>query len=147
MTVRVEKSLTIEAPPEAVFEYVAQPQNQLIAVPALVELRNVEVQPGGGFRCHYTYQWAGEQFKGVARTESVEPNARAELVLEGAIAGRIWTTLRPEDGRATRLSYGAAYEMPKTVVESVAEGVARSYNERQIDAALHNAKLALERRS
>jgi carbon monoxide dehydrogenase subunit G len=142
--IRVEESIHVPAPRDAVFAFMDEPQNQAVVTPAITDIRNVEPLPNGGKRLDYTYSMAGVALDGSLETPVYEPDERIvfELV-EGPLSGRItWTFADGEsDGQSgTLVTYAAEYELPSRVLETAARPFVERYNARELRTTLANLR-------
>ena len=70
---KIEKSIFIGMPLEKIFGFMAEPSNLLEIWPSLLEVRNVQPLPNGGYLYDWTYKMAGMRFEGQAEwTEFVK---------------------------------------------------------------------------
>ena len=56
---KIEKTIFIAAPPEKVFSFMVDPGNLIEIWPSLLELRNVQPLPTGGYCFDWTYKMDG----------------------------------------------------------------------------------------
>lgn len=139
----VKKDITIDRSAEDVFRFLDDPRNHVKITPGLVSIDDVEWLENGGKCARYEYMLAGVQLTGQVRDRLRDPPNRLVQELSGAIDGTIEYGFTEEDG-LTVVEYVAEYELPTTVVETVLEPVAASYNEREAEATLSNLKSHLE---
>lgn len=139
----VERSITIDAPLEKVFEYMDHPPHQAGITPGIAEVRDVERLPNGGSRSEYVYRMFGVRFRGGVEATEYEPGERIVFGLRGGIVGGIRWTFRPRNGK-TDVTYAADYTVPVPVVGNFLARLAAGYNGRQIEATLANLKERLE---
>jgi uncharacterized protein YndB with AHSA1/START domain len=141
--IEVDESIVIDAPVEAVFAYLDQPENQPEFTPSLTRSETVETLPNGGKRVAYTYTMAGVDLDGHVEAVEYEPESHVRWEMTGDLRGRIDWTFEPVDG-GTRFTYEAGYELPNRVLEAVAGPFVGRYNERELRTALENLRTRLE---
>ena len=144
--VSISESIHIDAPVEAVFEFLDDPRNHAEVTPSLAEVRNIEPLENGGKRVEHTYTMAGVSLDGELVEETHEENERMVFEMSGGLSGSITIeTAGANDG--TELTYSATYELPGRVLSSVAKPFVRRYNERELRTTLENVKTRLEMES
>ncbi|WP_435063309.1 SRPBCC family protein [Halobaculum sp. EA56] len=141
--VSVSRSIRVDAPAEAVFDYVDEPENHVELTPSLVDVSNVEPLENGGKRLEYTYKMAGVDLTGTLETPTYEPNERIVFEMDGDLTGTLTWTFEATDG-GTEVAYAAEYDLPGGVLARVAEPFAVRYNERELRTTLENLRDRLE---
>jgi carbon monoxide dehydrogenase subunit G len=135
--IEVSESAVVDAPLAAVWAFMDDPHNQPEISPSITDVRDVE-QDATGKSLSYTYRMAGVPIDGSMSTSTYDPEERVVFDLEGPLSGTItWTFEALDDGR-TRVTYGAAYDLPSKVLESVVRRFAERYNERELRTTLEN---------
>ncbi len=138
----VEDDIYVEAPPEAVFEFMDDPENQVAVTPSLSSVESVDELPKGR-RVEYVYSMAGASMNGTVETVEYDPPNLMLWTLDGSIEGQIRQAFEPEDG-GTRATYGAEYTVPVPALRGLAEPVVERYNRREVTTTLENLKDAVE---
>jgi carbon monoxide dehydrogenase subunit G len=142
--VRVEKSASIMAPVEKVFEYMADPKSNLDFLPGLIDVRDIhETENHIGTHFHWTYKMAGLRFEGETTVLEWVKNKRVVTQGKGGISSKWFFTFEPIDN-GTALSIAVEYEIPLPVIGKLAEAVIRKQNEREAELALSNIKARME---
>ena len=67
---KLEKTITIKAPVEKVFNYIDDSTNLPEIWPSLVEVTDVQPLPNGGHTIRWVYKMAGMRFKGTSEITS-----------------------------------------------------------------------------
>lgn len=143
---KMEKSIHINAPLERVFAFMAEPHNLLEIWPSLVEIKNVEPLPNGGFTYSWTYKMAGLSFQGQAEwTEFVKDQRIVNRNLSGIPSTFVWI-YEPED-HGTRLMVATEYTIPGAALARLAEPVIQKLNEKEAESILINLKIRMESES
>ena len=140
---RVEKRITIQAPPEKVFAYLNDPSKGPGFWPSLTAVKDVEPLVSGGHRWRYVYKMAGLNFEGSNETAEFVPNRRLVVRSQGGIEATVTWTLDPQDG-GTVVGLNADYKVPIPVLGKLAEAVIAKMNEREGEVLLENLKTLLE---
>ena len=140
--VKIMKTTTIEAPPEKVFGYL-EPMHLPEIWPSMVEVKDVEKLPDGGWRYRWVYKMAGIHFKGESETVEIVPNERRVDKTKGGIESTFIWTFKPEDGH-TRVELEVDYTVPVPVLGKLAEPFVAKMNEREAETVLANLKDRLE---
>jgi len=142
--VRLEKSVSIKAPVEKVFDYMADPKSNLEFMPGLMDIRDIhETENHIGTHFLWTYKMAGLRFEGETTVLEWVKNKRVVTQGKGGISNKWFFTYEPiEDG--TALSLVVEYEVPMPVLGKLAEAVIRKQNEREAELVLSNIKARME---
>ena len=106
----VEVSEVIDAPPEAVWEVVADPRNLPLWDHHIYEVKGV---PKNGLRQGTEYttgvKFMGARAHATAQVLELEPGRYSKIELRGMIDGVVETWLEAVDGGRTRLRHRVAY--------------------------------------
>ncbi len=137
----IKSSITINAPPEKVFEY-AKPENLPEIWPSLIEVNNVKVQLNGDYSYDYVYKMVGVRLTGSSE-DTVVSNERIVSVSTGGIESKITFLFQPEDG-GTNFTVEAEYTVPVPVLGKLAESVIVRQIEKEVEVILYNANTMME---
>jgi uncharacterized membrane protein len=140
---KIEKSIVIDAPVEKVFTFMAEPNNLLEIWPSLLEIRNVEPLPNGGYCYDWTYKMAGLRFEGRAEWIEFVKDRRVVDRNEGGIPSTFVWTYQPE-GAGTRVTMRVDYSIPGAAVGRLAEPIIQKMNEHEAGTILANLKTRME---
>jgi len=143
MATTIERGITIEAPPEKVFEYMDDPKHLLEIWPSLVDVTDVEALPKGGTRYHWVYKLLGMRFEGDSETVEFEPNRRFLEKNTGQIPSTFDWAFLPENG-GTKVTVKAEYEIPAKLLGKFAEPFIVKLNTREAETILANLKDRIE---
>jgi uncharacterized protein YndB with AHSA1/START domain len=140
---RIEKTITINAPVEKVFDYVDDPTNLPEIWPSLIDVMDVERLPAGGTKFRWRYKMAGVRTEGT--TEAVEYVANQRIVSksEGGISSTITWDFAPEDG-GTKVTNAVDYAVHVPVLRKLAESFLVRVNENEGEMILANLKARME---
>jgi carbon monoxide dehydrogenase subunit G len=141
--VKVSRSVSINAPLQAVWDFVSQPTNLLEVWPSLVDVTNVQNMPNGGHSFEWTYKMAGMRFEGWTQDVEVIPNLRVRSDSLGGIQSTIAWSFTPQDG-GTHVTFTAEYTVPIPLLGKLAEAFIVRQNEQEAETILNNLKARLE---
>lgn len=140
---KFEKSTFINAPVKDVFSYMSEPGNLPEIWPSLIEIRNVQPLPNGGYCYEWVYKMAGLRFDGQAEWTEFVKNKRIVDKSKSGISGTFVWNYAPENG-GTRVSVQVEYALPGAVLSKLAEPVLDKMNEREAETLLANLKARME---
>ncbi len=140
---KVEKTITINAPVEKVFDYIDQPTNLPEIWPSLMEIKDVQTLPNGGHTDRWVYKMAGMRFEGT--TEGIEhvTNQRIVSKTKGGVKSTQTWVFQPEAG-GTKVTFEVEYNIPIPVLGKLAEAIVVKMNDREGDSILANLKTRME---
>ena len=137
-----KKSITIDAPPEAVSAYIDDPRNMPEWLPSLVEVREIS-GAGRGQQFAWTYEMGGLRFDGESTVTDYAKCERSVHESTGGISSTWTTTLAPQaDG--TELTIEVEYTVPVPVLGRLAEKLVVRRDARELEEALENVRAAVE---
>lgn len=140
---KLERTVTIAAPVERVFDYVTDPRNLPEIWPSLIEVKDVRDLPNGGKRFAFTYKMAGFRFEGISEpTEYVRPE-HVYIKLTGGIDGTFQWKYTPV-GKETRINLTVTYTIPGALLGKLAEPFIARQNEHEMELLLNSLKLRME---
>ncbi|GAI43332.1 unnamed protein product [marine sediment metagenome] len=140
---KIEKSITIDASVEKVFDYVGQPTNLPEIWPSLVEMKDVEPLPTGGKSYRWVYKMAGVLLEGTGEHTEYVANRRIVAKNSGSFESTVIWIFQPEAG-GTKVTVEAEYTVPIPVLGKVAEALIVKLNEREAELILANLKARME---
>lgn len=140
----IRRSIRIDAPVEAVFEFVTHPENLVEIWPSLLAVKNVQHAEDGAQSFDWTYKMAGVKFRGHADTTAVEPNKREILHNESGIPATFSWSYQPTGRNETTVTLEVDYEIPGKILRALAEPFVARLNEREAETLLSNLKTRLE---
>ena len=139
----IEKSIHIDAPPEDVFAYVADPENRPEFWPSLVEVRDVVPLESGGHKLIWVYNMAGIRAEGTGETIEHVPNDHTTDYNKGGLSSTFTYSVAPEDG-GTRFTFQIDYDVHLPVFKKLASAFIVRVNEHEADAIMASVKAKLE---
>ena len=139
----IKRNILIKAPVKQVFAYVDDPVHLPEIWPSMVEVKEVQPLPKGGHRYHWLYKMAGTRFEGDSETVEFEPDRHFLQKNTGQIPSTFDWTFTPENG-STRIEMKTEYEIPKSLLNKLAEPFILKLNEREADTFLANLKDRVE---
>ncbi len=136
-------TVDVDAPPEACFEYLRDPDNHVGVVPGL---RAIDAEPldGGGHEGTFTYTVAGVELDLEFRDVELDPPHRRAFEVSGPMEGTATYEFEADDG-GTRFTLTNSYDLPgPDVLGSLADPLVRRYLQSDVDSWVENAKVAVE---
>ena len=140
---KVEKSVSIKAPVEKVFGYMADPRNLPEIWPSMVEVKDVQPSPAGGYNFGWMYKMAGMRLEGASETTEFIANQRNVTESKKGIQSRFIWTYKGEAG-GTKVTVQVEYKVPVPLLGKLAEAFIIKQNERELDLVLANLKARME---
>lgn len=141
----VTKEVYINAPVEAIFDYVKIPKNLLQIWPNLVELNNEKLIDNGGYRFHWKYKMFDITFKGTGECTNIVPNLWLISKTQGDIESAHTWTFRFKDNR-TRVTLTVDYHLPSQLLNRLAKVTLINKNEKEAELILDNLRMKFESR-
>lgn len=141
--IEIEAETTVDASPETVFEFIADPNNHPKFLPSLVEISNVE-DTDVGKQGRYVFKMVGKAMEGqFTDTEFDRPNHRT-YELTGDIEGTVTWTIEASNGGA-HVNYQQVTDPPgPDLLETVTEPIAGTFLEREADTMVENLRTLVE---
>jgi uncharacterized membrane protein len=146
---RFERSATIGAPVEKVFDYIADRSHLPAIWPSLIEVKDVKRLPAGGYTFTYVYKLADTRFEGKGEDTEFLPKERLVTKITGSIEGTFTFRFEPV-GTETKVHFAVAYTLPAAFISKLGEPYLAKANEREAELLLQNLneyfKLAITKR-
>ena len=139
----IVRTVTIDAPVEEVFSYVEDPANVPEYWPSVIEVKDVDSLPGGGFKYRWVYKMAGVRFEGGTETTEFLLNHRTVSENSGGVSGAVTWTYQAEAGK-THVTFEAEYHVNIPLLRNLAESFLLKLNEQEAKALLANVKAKME---
>ena len=140
---KIIKTVTIDAPIEQVFGYVEEPANVPEYWPSVIEVKDVESLPGGGFKYRWVYKMAGVRFEGGTETTEFIVNERTVSENTGGVSGNVTWTYASEAGK-TKVTFEAEYIVNVPLIRKLAESFVAKLNEQEAEVILATVKAQME---
>ena len=140
---KLQKSILIDAPVEKVFAYMSDPNNMPEIWPSMVEVKDVQPAPAGGYNFGWVYKMAGVRFDGASETTEEIPNQRTVTKSTKGIESHFVWTYEPENG-GTKLTVDIEYKVPVPLLGKLAESFIIKQNDHESDTLLSNLKARME---
>jgi len=133
----------IDAPPQACFDYLEEPDNHVGVVPGLTEI-TAEPLDGEGHEGAFTYTVAGVDLDLQFRDVELDPPRRRVFEVTGPMEG-VATYEFEADSGGTRFTLTNSYDLPgPDVLGSLAEPLVKRYLQSDVESWAENAKIAVE---
>ena len=143
---RAEETITINAPPKIVFDFVNDPKSIQKIWPSIAEVSDEQRLLNGGMRFRLMYKMAGMRFTVVSEDVEYVPHSRVVNKTTGGIESTmIWTYLPEDGGTKTKLTLKVEYDAPIPLLGRLAELVVAKINKDEIAVMLVYLKAQTER--
>ena len=146
----LEKTITINAPVEKVFNFLIKPESWKEIYPKITEIRDIQSLPNGGYRFSYRFNmFAGMHCEIDTENTDVVVNQRLAYKNTCGVKGikRIeldeTISFSSEDGK-TKLIYRAENKVSVPVIGVLIETFLMKMNERMVKTCLANIKAQME---
>jgi hypothetical protein len=140
----IQRTIDIKAPPQRIYEFLAQPPNLLSVWPNMVSVSNVLRGKGGANDFDWVFKMAGVQLKGHSTVEEAQPAKLVRYRNKGGVPSTFLWTYTGLNGSGCRLGVTVEYDMPRNVIGRIAEAIVAKINERDLDTMLGNLKDVME---
>jgi uncharacterized membrane protein len=127
---KLEKSVTIKAPVKKVFDFMADPKNLPEVWPSMIEVKDVQPSPTGGYNFSWTYKMAGMRFEGASETTEFIANKHNVTESKKGIQSKFTWNYKPEAG-GTKLTVQVEYTVPIPLLGKLAEAFIIKQNEHE----------------
>ena len=134
---RVEKEVTVHAPLEQVFGYVGDPSNLPEFWPSVMEIKDIQLLPNGGYRSRWVYKMAGMRFEGMGEYTEIVQNQWFVINTKGGVRSSITWTFRFR-GDITRVTLTIEYKVPIPLLGKLAEAIIVKMNDQEGDLIMAN---------
>lgn len=138
----VAKNITIRAPAQKIFAYLAEPHNYLTIWPGMLEIDDVRRTLTGERRFRWVRKMFGARFEGTSESLNYEPAKRIVSKTHGGIDSIISWTLEPHDAE-TLVALMFEYQIPAPLHHHPAQDV-MTQTEHDVEAILAGLKAAVE---
>ena len=136
---KVDTEIWIKAPEDKIFEYISDPSNLPEFWPSLVEIKDKQSLPNGGYSARWVYKMLGMQFEGAGEYTKIVANRFFVIETKGSIRSTIAWTVRPWKDN-TRVTLTIEYKIPVPLLGKLAEAIVLKMNEQEADLILANLK-------
>lgn len=139
----IDEEIRIDAPPETVFDVVADPHNHVLFTPSVAEISDV-AETDVGKRGRYEFEVAGVRTDGTFEDTAFDPPRERAYDLEGDFTGSIRWTVEEADG-GSLVTFRSSTDLPgPDLLDAVTEPVARRFLRREATSLLANLKALVE---
>ena len=140
---KLQKSVTINAPVQKVFDFMADPRNLPEVWPSMVEVKDVKPSPVGGFNFSWTYKMAGMRIEGASETTEFIANQHNITESKKGIQSKFTWDYKSEAG-GTKLNVQVEYTVPIPLLGKLAEAFIIKQNANEMDVLLANLIARME---
>ena len=135
--IRINKEITVNAPLEEVFSYVATPGNWPEFWPSLISLEDVKALPNGGYRARYKFKMAGRLFNGTGECAEIIPNQWIVIHTDGGIKSTLTWTFRSREDK-TRVTLTIEYKIPVPLLGFLAQPIITRMADQETGLLMNN---------
>lgn len=140
---KITRSISINAPVEKVYAFMTDPSNLPEIWPSMVEVKDVQPAPAGGYNFGWVYKMAGTRFEGASEvTEFIANQRTVNKSTKGIQSTFVWSYEREDGG--TKLTMEAEYVVPVPLLGKLAEAFIVKQNEHEAEVLLANLKARME---
>ena len=134
---RIDREVLLEVPIEKIFAYLSEPGNLPEFWSSLVEVKEVQSLPNGGYRARWVYKMVGRRFEGTGECTRMFPNNFFVIETKGGIKSTLtWTFRSKED--ITKVTLTIEYKIPIPLLGKLAEAIILKINEQEADLIMAN---------
>ena len=141
---KINKTITINVPVHAIFEYISDPLNLSKACSNLIAVDDIEPLPNGVKNFHWEYKLANVHFFGTSDILECDVDHCLASSIEGGITGTI-TWLFEALPAPTQVTLIIEYELPALFVKKHGVKVISRENESAINFLLETLKTTIEK--
>jgi len=134
---RVDKEVIVEAPLEKIFGYISEPSNLPEFWPSLMEVKDIQSLPNGGYSARWVYKMVGMRFGGTGEYTKMVPNKFFVIETKGGIRSTITWTFRSWEN-ITKVTLTIEYKIPIPLLGKLAEAIILKINEQEGDLMMAN---------
>ncbi len=128
----VDKECIVNVPVENIFSYLCEPSNAPEFWPSLVEVKDVQSLPNGGYRFGWVYKMVGMRFEGTAEYTEIVPNQWFVIDTKGGVNSKITCTFR-SNANMTKMTLTIEYKVPIPLLGKLAEAIIVRMNDQEGD--------------
>ncbi|MGD0905177.1 MAG: SRPBCC family protein [Terracidiphilus sp.] len=140
---RIDKEILINAPVEKIYNFVIKPSDLLQIWPSLMQIKNEQLLPNGGYSAKWVYKMGGLYFKGTGEVIDIVPGRWFTFQTKGSIKSKITWTFRSSDGQ-TKVTFTIEYGIPFMVLNWLTEIVVGKINDQEATLLLTNLQVRME---
>jgi uncharacterized membrane protein len=134
---RIDKEITLRMPIEEIFNYIYEPSNLPEFWPSLVEIKDIQLLPNGGYRVGWVYKMIGMHFEGKGEYTEIVLNQWFVVKTMGGINSTITWTFRSNE-EATKVTFTVEYKVPIPLLGKMAEAIIVKMNDQEGDLIMVN---------
>ncbi len=137
---KIERVAIVNAGIETIYSYIIELNNWLEFWSSLMELKDLQSLPNGGYSARWVYKMAGMRFEGTGEYTSVAPNNWLVIETKGGVKSTITWTFRSW-GNRTRVFLTIDYQVPIPILGKLAEIIIVKMNEQEADLIMRNIQI------
>ncbi len=141
---QVRKTVSLQATPDEVIDYISEVQNHPGFIPALTRIEEPGEDPRTiGTQWDWTYEMLGIALTGSSETVAYEPGKRFHFTTTGGIRSTFAYDAVPENG-GTSLTIEVRYDVPESLLaRALDSAVIERFNDKIGDEAAANLRTVL----
>ena len=139
----IDEEVIIHASLAKIYNYISKPSNLPQVCSSLIEIKNEQLLPNGGYKAEWVYKMAGTHLAGTGEYVEVVPMRYFTIKTEGAIDSTITMTFRPKNEQ-TRVTLTIDYRIPFPLLAWLSGRVIVKLNEKETEHILANLKTIME---
>lgn len=140
---RVTKTVTLQADPESIIDYIAEVENHPAFIGPLKKVENLSGSPREpGTTWDWTFIMAGVEVTGSAEAEEYTPGVRYRYRTTTGILSHFTYSVESDDGGSV-LTMDVEYEVPRGIADKVGLAVVERLNDHAGMSATENIKIIL----
>jgi uncharacterized membrane protein len=140
---KVENEVIINAPVQAIYDYVCKPNNLLQIWPSLTEVTHQTLLPNGGYSYRWKYKMAGIRLSGIGECIEIEPNALLISKNIGDFESIVTFKFQSYNNR-TRVALSFMYRLPGILSNQLTENIVLRMNFKEAGLILDNLRIIFE---
>jgi uncharacterized membrane protein len=141
---KIDKTITINAPVHAVFEYIREPINLRDLCSNLIAVEDIQRLPNGGRSFKWEYKMVNVHFFGTSNTTECNVDHRLMSIIQGGITGSM-TWLFQSENEWTHVTLIIEYALPSPFVQKHGVHTIARENEATVISCLENLKTLMEK--
>jgi uncharacterized membrane protein len=141
---KIDKTITVNAPVHAIFEYIREPLNLPKLCSKLIAVEDIRRLPNGDKNFDWEYKMVNVHFFGTSNVTECDVNRRLVSIIQGGITGTITWLFQPENGW-THVTLIVEYALPLLFVQKHGENAIARENEAGVDSLLAMLKTTMEK--
>ena len=141
----IDKEIIIDAPIAKIYDFISKPSNLPQVCSSLIEIKNEQLLPNGGYKAEWAYKMAGVRLEGIGEYIEMVPLQYCTIKTKGAIDSTITMTFRTKDNQI-RVTLTIKYQILFPLLARLSGKIIVKINEHETEMILANLKAIMEER-